>query len=223
MNHTSTIEVGVTRLPHVAGPAAGPNPSPATAAPCDCDGKRGCWPCSDCPDCDGNQNCGTCGGLQRCVTCQMAIMDDNRGEEVDSDECHYCHNRPPSSEPARVETSAPRLDAAALTDSDTLRALVGHWSMDELYTVGNLLMGEGERLGAVELMEILRWLFLPAPGATGPDLRDVPKEPQDAPVVKVEFVTDSPYEDGVFWANEEVYLHHANGHVSETEVGPPEG
>ncbi|KIF05164.1 hypothetical protein PL81_14625 [Streptomyces sp. RSD-27] len=144
MNPTGTIEVGVTRLPHVAGPAAGPD-------------------------------------------------------------------------------TAPGLDAAVLADPDTLRALVGHWSMDELYTVGNLLMGEGERLGAAELVEILRWLFLPAPDATGPDLSDVPKEPQDAAVVKVEFVTGSPYEDGVFWADEEIYLHHDNGHVSESEVGPPEG
>ncbi|MFD4933346.1 hypothetical protein [Streptomyces virginiae] len=223
MNPTGTIEVGVTRLPQIAGPAAGPEPDPGTAAPCDCEGKRGCWLCSDCPDCDGNQNCDTCGGSQRCVTCRMAIMDDNRAEGVDTDECHYCHNRMPSREPAPAKTPTPGLDAAALADPDTLRALVGHWSMDELYTVGNLLMGEGDRRGAEELVDILRWMFLPDRDATGPDLRDVPKEPQDTSVVKVEFVTDSPHEDGVFWAAEEVYLHHANGDVSETETGPPEG
>ncbi|RSS86999.1 hypothetical protein EF903_17970 [Streptomyces sp. WAC05292] len=109
----------------------------------------------------------------------------------------------------------PRLEAADFAEKDTVLAMVAHWSTDELYTLGNLLMGEGDRRGVLELLGILRWLCEPNPAPADPaaDTADLPEE---SPVVKVEFVTQE-YEDGVFWSSDTIFLHRANGTVEDYE------
>ncbi|MGW0757107.1 hypothetical protein ACWD1Y_11565 [Streptomyces sp. NPDC002814] len=94
----------------------------------------------------------------------------------------------------------PRLDAAFFADKERVLAMVGHWSRDELYTLGNVLMGEGDRRIEGELLEVLRALFA--------------SEKEESPAAKVEFVTDANYTDGVYWSDSTVYLHDADGSVS---------
>lgn len=94
----------------------------------------------------------------------------------------------------------PRLDAAFFADAERVRALVAHWSRDELYTLGNALVGEGDRRIEGELLEVLRALFA--------------SEREETPAAKVEFVTDPNYDEGVFWSEDTVYLHDADGTVS---------
>ncbi|MET9528186.1 hypothetical protein [Streptomyces coeruleorubidus] len=96
--------------------------------------------------------------------------------------------------------TTPRLDAAFFADKERVLAMVAHWSRDELYTLGNVLMGEGDRRINGELLEVLRAMFA--------------SEREESPARKVEFVTDPNYNDGVFWSEDTVYLHDADGSVS---------
>lgn len=106
-------------------------------------------------------------------------------------------NAPADAAPA----APPRLNAELFADEPATLAMVKHWTMDQLFTIGNMLLGEGDRRGAQELVEIMRDLFAR------------PSENPDSPVVKIEFVTGSPYEDGVFWDDNEICLHRADGEV----------
>ncbi|MFZ3492201.1 hypothetical protein ACODT5_02990 [Streptomyces sp. 5.8] len=108
-------------------------------------------------------------------------------------------NTPADTTPA----APPRLNAELFADEPAILAMVEHWTMDQLFAIGNMLLSEGDRRGAQELLEILR------------DLCAQPPENPDSPVVKIEFVTDSPYEDGVFWDGDMIYLHRADGSVEE--------
>ncbi|MGW0562868.1 hypothetical protein ACWDZ4_20170 [Streptomyces sp. NPDC003016] len=85
----------------------------------------------------------------------------------------------------------PRLDAAFFADKERVLAMVAHWSRDELYTLGKVLMGEGDHRIEGELLDVLRdWC-------------------QDSthPVTHVEFVTDLNYPEQVYWSDRTVYVH----------------
>jgi hypothetical protein len=101
--------------------------------------------------------------------------------------------------------TAGRLDAEFFADPDRALALVTHWTQDQLYALANVLMGEGDRRGKAELLELLRSLCEPG-GENAP-------EPC---AVKVEFVTHT-YENGVFWHDEEIFIHRADGVVEPYE------
>lgn len=109
----------------------------------------------------------------------------------------------------RTTAAAGLLDAEFFADPDRALAMVAHWTPDQLYALANVLMGEGDRRGKAELLELLRWLCEPG----GPDA------PEQRPV-KIEFVTQT-YEDGVFWHDEEIFIHRADGTVQPYEW--PEG
>lgn len=101
--------------------------------------------------------------------------------------------------------TAGRLDAEFFADPGRALAMVAHWTQDQLYVLANALMDEGDRRGKAELLELLRWLCKPG----GPD----DPEPR---AVKVEFVTDA-YEDGVYWHDDEIFIHRADGTVEPYE------
>ena len=96
---------------------------------------------------------------------------------------------------------APRLDPAFFADRDAVLAMVARWTRDELYALGNVLMGEGDRRIEGQLLDVLRALCAQMRNETEPS------------VVRVEFVTDANYDDGVFWEDETIYLHRADGSV----------
>ncbi|MGW7090020.1 hypothetical protein ACWGH2_41925 [Streptomyces sp. NPDC054871] len=101
-------------------------------------------------------------------------------------------------------TSA-RLDPAFLADRERLRPLVKEWSREELYAVANLLFNEGDGRIEPELTTALRALMAYAPNDS------------DARVVSVQFGTDAGYEEGVYWSDESLWLHRADGSVIEFE------
>ncbi|MER7761541.1 hypothetical protein [Streptomyces sp. NPDC097619] len=103
---------------------------------------------------------------------------------------------------------APRLDAAAFTDRESLLPQVGHWSRDDLYAVANTFLAAGDRLLTAELLDLLRWLCGPAIEAAA-----AAEEPA---VVGVEFVTRTT-DEGVFWAADDLGLHRADGTVKDYE------
>ncbi|WP_219852905.1 hypothetical protein, partial [Streptomyces solincola] len=105
----------------------------------------------------------------------------------------------PRLDPSASTVTQVRLDAAFFADAERVRALVAHWSRDELYTLGNALVGEGDRRIKGELLEVLRALFV---------------EGEESPAARVEFVTDPNYDEGVFWSEDTVYLHDADGTVT---------
>ncbi|MBV1940823.1 hypothetical protein KUF83_30275 [Streptomyces sp. BV286] len=74
--------------------------------------------------------------------------------------------------------------------------MVRHWTRDDLYTLGNALMAEGDRRIPGELVAVLRALV-----AADPDI------PEPETPTHVEFVTNPNYDDGVFWDDETVYVH----------------
>ncbi|MFF9192594.1 hypothetical protein [Streptomyces rochei] len=102
------------------------------------------------------------------------------------------------------KVTAGRLDADSFADPEHVLPMVAHWTQDQLYAVANLLLDEGDQRGKAELLELLRWLCEPSS----------PDNPQRA--VKVEFVTQT-YENGVFWHDEEIFLHRADGVVEPYE------
>lgn len=106
----------------------------------------------------------------------------------------------PRLDPSATAVTQIRLDAAFFTDPERVRAMVAHWSRDDLYTLGNTLMGEGDQRIDAELLEVLRALFA--------------SEREEPPASKVEFVTNPNYDEGVFWGEETVYLHDADGTVT---------
>ncbi|MFF4205523.1 hypothetical protein ACFYZ8_33295 [Streptomyces sp. NPDC001668] len=97
----------------------------------------------------------------------------------------------------RRRSPAPRLDAAFFADRQRVAAMVAHWSRDDLYRLGNTLVGEGDRRIEGELLEVLRTMCA--------------REPGQPPVTRVEFVTDANYDDQVYWDDEAVYLHDQSG------------
>ncbi|MFE1289700.1 hypothetical protein [Streptomyces sp. NPDC058751] len=101
--------------------------------------------------------------------------------------------------------TAERLDAEFFADPNRILPMVADWTQDQLYMLANMFMGEGDRRGTAELLELLRWLCEPG----GPD---------DATphAVKVEFVTQT-YDNGVFWHDEEIFLHCTDGTVEPYE------
>lgn len=107
------------------------------------------------------------------------------------------------------ETAPTRLDPAFFADTNTLRAAIAHWSREQLYTIGNVFLEEGDRRDERKLVEVLRWLC--ERGSNAPD----------PPIAKVEFVTNSDYEDGLFWDDEPFYLHRTDGTVERYDW--PEG
>lgn len=106
----------------------------------------------------------------------------------------------PRLDPSASAVTQVRLDAAFFAEPEAVRAMVAHWSRDELYTLGNALMGEADRRIDAELLEVLRGLFA--------------SEREESRASRVEFVTDPNYEEGVFWCEKTVYLHDADGTVT---------
>lgn len=94
--------------------------------------------------------------------------------------------------PPLAQPPVPRLDAAFFADPERVRAMVAHWSRNELYMVGNVLIGEGDRLIEDELLAVLRTMCA--------------REPGEPSVTHVEFVTNPNYDDQVYWDDESVYL-----------------
>lgn len=105
----------------------------------------------------------------------------------------------------------PRLDPALFANLDTVRAMVAHWSRDELYTLGNALMSQGDRRIAGQLVDVMRALLAPQLGDS------------QAPLVAVEFVTNPNYDDGVYWDDTAVWLHYADGTESPCEFHGDDG
>lgn len=106
---------------------------------------------------------------------------------------------------ATVAVPPPRLDAEFFADPERVLSTVAHWTQDQLYTLANVLMAEGDRRGKAELLELLRWLCV-AGGSEDPA----------PPGTKVEFVTQD-FEGGVFWNDEEIFIHRPDGTVESYE------
>ncbi|MFJ5142980.1 hypothetical protein [Streptomyces sp. NPDC088707] len=96
-----------------------------------------------------------------------------------------------------------RLDADFFADRERVLALTARWSRDELYALGNVLVGEGDRRIEGELLELLRDEHAGPPGS--------PR------VTHVEFVTDNDYPEGVYWHDRAIYVH-VSGHVEPHRV-----
>ncbi|MFJ8301301.1 hypothetical protein ACIQ9R_36120 [Streptomyces sp. NPDC094447] len=104
----------------------------------------------------------------------------------------------------RVPTAPLPLSAdptALLTDKDRLLPLLQSMSREALYSLAGWCEAEADRRIQGQLVDVMRALFH--------------VEPEGAPVAKVEFVTNPNYEDGMYWDDETVYLHDADGHVTE--------
>ncbi|MGA5411635.1 hypothetical protein ACPCSC_30810 [Streptomyces lavendulocolor] len=104
---------------------------------------------------------------------------------------------PPASEGPGLAAVVEMLRAASKAD---LMPLFTSWPRDELYALGHVVWGEADGRVEGELLEELRWLC--EPGS--------PDDPER--VVKAEFVTTT-YENGVFWKDSEIFLHHVDGSV----------
>ncbi|MFD9248313.1 hypothetical protein [Streptomyces bottropensis] len=102
----------------------------------------------------------------------------------------------------------PRLDATFFADKERVLAMTAHWSRDELYALGNALMGEGDRRIEPELLAVLRDMCPPNP------------DDEDSPT-HVEFVTNANYDDGMYWDDESVYVH-INGEAAPIDFENPD-
>ncbi|MFF4188171.1 hypothetical protein ACFYZ9_33750 [Streptomyces sp. NPDC001691] len=112
-----------------------------------------------------------------------------------------------------IEVGVTRVPApflAILKDPATVRQAVAHWPLKELAATVSALTVESIRRRESMLVDVLRAMFHVS-GAEG------------KPVVGVEFVTDSPAENGVFWDESEVYLHYENGPVESFDDFTEEG
>ncbi|MCG7523975.1 hypothetical protein MHW47_05905 [Streptomyces sp. OfavH-34-F] len=96
-----------------------------------------------------------------------------------------------------------RLDAEIFTAA-AMELATAHWSLEQLTSAASTLTAECARRRETMLADVLRALFH-VPQADG------------GPVTRVEFVTDSPYENGTFWDESQVYLHYKDGTVTEFE------
>ncbi|MFK0154179.1 hypothetical protein ACIQVK_19160 [Streptomyces sp. NPDC090493] len=90
-------------------------------------------------------------------------------------------------------TTASRLDPAFFADRENVLAMVADWSRDQLYALGNVLVGEGDRRIEGELLEVLRAMCAGEPG--------------NPLATHVEFVTNPNSGDGVYLDDETVYVH----------------
>ncbi|MEU6632894.1 hypothetical protein ABZ905_32110 [Streptomyces parvus] len=104
-----------------------------------------------------------------------------------------------------------QLDPEFLTDPERVLPLIGTWTLDALDAVSVLFREELERREKAELVEVLRAIAVRIPGL---------------PVVAVKLATNPNYEEGVYWADTTLWLHHQDGAETEyllpDEVGPTE-
>ncbi|MER6117963.1 hypothetical protein [Streptomyces sp. NPDC001743] len=123
-------------------------------------------------------------------------MDDNRTENGDGKECHYCFNRPRPPAPARPSGAAPEcripLTRAMLT-KEQLEPLLPQLSRDELYELGSWLRDAAHERVEQELLQVLRAMCARCPDQAG------------TRATSIEFVTYSDAPDGMYW-DEEVWL-----------------
>jgi hypothetical protein len=137
-------------------------------------------------------------------------MDDNRAENGDGKECHYCLNRPRPPAPARPTSAAPEwrspLTLAMLT-KEQLEPLLPQLSRDELYELGGWLRDAAHERVKKELLQVLRAMCARCPDQAG------------SRATRVEFVTYSDAPDGMYWNEEAVWLLGADGHAWQYE-GP---
>ncbi len=105
-----------------------------------------------------------------------------------------------SARPMRVG----RLSASFLADHAALEQATAYWSLEQLTAAASSLTAASIRRRESMFVDVLRALFYIPPSA-------------GEPVARVEFVTDSPAENGVFWNESRVYLHHTDGSVDEFE------
>ncbi|MFJ9574503.1 hypothetical protein [Streptomyces bacillaris] len=110
------------------------------------------------------------------------------------------HPSATSTPPPRVD----RLDAECFTAHAAMEQATAHWSLTQLTAAAGALTVECARRREAMFADVLRALFL-VPQAEG------------GPVARVEFVTDSPCENGTFWDESQVYLHYKDGAVDEFE------
>lgn len=104
--------------------------------------------------------------------------------------------------PLPLTTPPPAVDPAALlTDKEGMLPLLKAMSREALYALSGWCEIEADSRIQGQLVDVMRALFHTGPG--------------EVPVTKVEFVTNPNYDDGVYWDDETVYLHDANGDVTE--------
>ncbi|MEU0857481.1 hypothetical protein ABZ352_18860 [Streptomyces griseofuscus] len=95
-----------------------------------------------------------------------------------------------------------RLGPGFLADTDAVRQVIAHWTQAQVSALASVLLAESGKRRESQFVDVLRALFFVHPA-------------EGAPVVRVEFVTNADYEDGVYWDEDTVYLHHADGTVAE--------
>ncbi|MFJ4342629.1 hypothetical protein [Streptomyces sp. NPDC088915] len=105
----------------------------------------------------------------------------------------------------RLHSALARLRRRSLlTDKDRLLPLLRGMDREALYALAGWCAGEADSRVKDELLGVLRAL-------TTHDT-----------VVRIEFVTTPNYEDGVYWSDETIYLHHEDGTVDPFDF-PEEG
>ncbi|WP_030372411.1 hypothetical protein [Streptomyces rimosus] len=103
-------------------------------------------------------------------------------------------------------TSA-RLAPTSFAVPDDIRQATAHWSLEQVTAAASAFRAEAIRRRESQFVDVLRALFF-VPPAEAP------------PVARVEFVTDGPFANGVFWDESRVYLHHEDGSVAPFEDSP---
>ncbi|MFF2374991.1 hypothetical protein ACFVUW_11475 [Streptomyces xiamenensis] len=113
------------------------------------------------------------------------------------DAAHLFAASPP---PLRVD----HLDAEFFTTHAAMQQATAHWSLTQLTAAADALTAECARRREAMFVDVPRALLF-VPQAEG------------CPVVRVEFVTDSPSENGTYWDESQAYLHDEDGAVHEFE------
>ncbi|MGC4950976.1 hypothetical protein ACLQ2N_32895 [Streptomyces sp. DT224] len=100
------------------------------------------------------------------------------------------------------------LNPDGFADLETVRAMVAHWTRDQLYRLGNVLTATADQRIPGQLVDVMRALYHEQPGTV------------QSPIVRVEFVTNANYDDGVYWDEDTVCHHRADGTVTEAWESP---
>lgn len=104
--------------------------------------------------------------------------------------------RAPALPRGRLRTALARLRRRSLlADKDRLRPLLQAMTREALYDLAGWCETEADSRIEGELLNVLRALVAPEP------------------VARIEFVTNPNYDDGVYWDDETIYLHRADGTV----------